>query len=228
MSTSPRVVSVNVGRPRVIQGRNRPVTTSIWKAPVPGRVQAAGVSLQGDTQSSEMHGGFDRAIYAYAVDDLRFWERHLGRPLSPGAMGENLTVTGIDPGEALIGERWAVGTTILEVSGPRSPCRKLALRHQDPALPRVFVSAQRPGAYLRIIARGDIGAGDPIEIVSKPGHDVTVRLAFRAWLIDRDLVPRLRNVPQFSAAWQDWISQQSQPPGQRRRSRRTAQGTGCP
>jgi MOSC domain-containing protein YiiM len=190
----------------------------MWKVPVSGRVRAAGESLEGDTQSSELHGGFDRAIYAYDMRDLCFWEWHLGRALCPGAMGENLTVTGIDPGEALIGERWAVGTAILEVSGPRSPCQKLAIRHQDPALPRSFVSAQRPGAYLRIIAEGTIAAGDPVAVISKPDHDVTVRLAFQAWLIDRGLVPRLRNVPQFSAMWQDWITQHDRPGRGRRRN----------
>jgi MOSC domain-containing protein YiiM len=203
----PRVVSVNVGQPRTVPLRTRPVTTSIWKHPVTSRVRAVGDSLEGDTQTSPHHGGFDRAVYAYSSEDIAFWEGHLGRTLSPGAMGENLTVTGIDPAEALIGERWAVGSTILEISGPRSPCRKLSLRHDDPTLPRAFIAAERPGAYLRIIAEGDIGAGDPITIISRPGHEVTVRITFRAWLIDRSLVSQLRGVPQFSPSWKRWIAQ---------------------
>jgi MOSC domain-containing protein YiiM len=122
-------------------------------------------------------------------------------------MGENLTTAGIDPNEALIGELWAVGSTILQVSEPRSPCYRLGLRHDDPTLPRAFVAAQRPGTYLRIVREGDIGAGDRIEIIEKPGHAVSVRLAFQAWLIDRSLVPQLRNAPELPESWRTWITE---------------------
>jgi MOSC domain-containing protein YiiM len=92
------------------------------------------------------------------------------------------------------------------VSEPRSPCYRLGLRHGDRTLPRVFVEAQRPGAYLRILEQGAIGAGDEIEIVALPDHSVSVQLAFRAWLIDRSLVPQLRHAPALSPAWKAWIS----------------------
>jgi MOSC domain-containing protein YiiM len=201
------VLSVNVGGPRTVETARRPVTTAIWKTPVAGRVRAHGTNLEGDVQvDRQNHGGPYKAIYAYAAEDLAYWERHLGRPLGPGAVGENLTTWGIDPNTALIGERWAIGSTLLEVSEPRSPCYRLALRHQDPRLVRAFVAAERPGAYLRILQAGDIGAGDPIHVVWKPDHDVTIRLAFRAWLIDRSLIPRLRHAPQLPPAWQHWIA----------------------
>jgi len=201
-----QVVSVNVGMPRIHDTAKGPVNTAIWKSPVIGRVRTVGVNLEGDAQAdSKNHGGPHKAIYAYAVEDLSYWEQRLGRQLSPGAMGENLTTRGIDPNEALIGERWAVGSTILEVSEPRSPCYRLGLRHDEPTLPRRFIAAQRPGAYLRIIRQGDIGAGDGVEVISRPDHQVTVRLAFRAWLIDRSLVPLLREAPQLSDAWTTWI-----------------------
>lgn len=132
----------------------------------------------------------------------------MGRPFGPGSVGENLTISNIDPNEALIGERWAVGTTVLEVSEPRSPCYRLGLRHDDVTLPRRFVAAQRPGTYLRIIEQGDIGAGDTIEVIERPNHLVTVRLAFQAWLVDRSLVPQLRAAPQLSDAWKAWISKE--------------------
>jgi MOSC domain-containing protein YiiM len=201
-----RVLSVNVGGPRTVETAGRTVTTAIWKTPVAGRLRAHGVNLEGDVQvDRQNHGGPHKAVYAYAVEDLAYWAQHLGRPLGPGSFGENLTTCGIDPNTALIGERWAVGSTILEVSEPRSPCYRLGLRHADPTLVRAFVAAQRPGAYLRIIEPGDIGAGDPIRVIWRPDHDVTIRLAFCAWLVDRSLVPRLRQAPQLSPAWQRWL-----------------------
>jgi MOSC domain-containing protein YiiM len=206
-ATQARVLSVNVGGPRTIETGKRSVTTGIWKTPVAGRVRAHGTNLDGDVQvDRENHGGPHKAIYAYAAEDLAYWEQHLGRPLGPGALGENLTTSGIDPNTATIGERWAIGSTLLEVSEPRSPCYRLALRHGEPKLVRDFVVAERPGAYLRIIEPGDIGAGDAIEVVWRPEHDVTIRLAFEAWLVDRGLIPRLRPaLAHLSPAWQRWI-----------------------
>ncbi|HLZ26667.1 MAG TPA: MOSC domain-containing protein [Chloroflexota bacterium] len=201
-----RVLSVNVGSPRTFETARRAVTSGIWKSPVVGRVRARGVNLDGDAPADRVnHGGPHKAIYAYATEDLAFWEHHLGRQLEPGAFGENLTTVGIDPNAALIGERWAIGSSVLEVSEPRSPCYKLGLRHADPTLVRAFVAAQRPGAYLRIIQAGDIGAGDSIEVVWRPDHDVTICLAFQAWLVDRSLVSRLRRAPQLPPAWKHWI-----------------------
>jgi MOSC domain-containing protein YiiM len=207
-SPVPHVVSVNVGLPRTVQTATRPVTTGIWKAPVPGRVWARGVNLEGDAQADRRnHGGPDKAVYAYALEDMEYWEHHLARPLSPGSMGENLSTLGLDLNEALIGERWAIGSATFEVSEPRSPCYRLGLRHEDPTLVRAFVAAQRPGTYLRIRQEGDIGAGDRIEVLFRPDHEVTVRLAFQAWQIDRRLIPRLRAAPQLSQVWKDWIDE---------------------
>jgi MOSC domain-containing protein YiiM len=206
-ATQARVLSVNVGGPRTLETRKGLVTTAIWKTPVAGRIQARGSNLAGDVQvDRQNHGGPFKAIYAYAAEDLSSWEEHLGRPLGPGALGENLTTLGIDPNTALIGERWAIGSTVLEVSEPRSPCYRLALRHGEPRLVRDFVVAERPGAYLRIVEEGDIGAGDAIQVVWRPAHDVTIRLAFQAWLVDRSLIPRLRPaLAHLSPAWRCWI-----------------------
>lgn len=213
MSAVATVLSVNVGKPRSYERSRGKVTTAIWKTPVSGRVRTIGVNLEGDEQADRVnHGGWNKAIYAYAADDLRYWEEQLGHTLGPGSMGENLTTSGIDPNEALIGERWAIGTTLLEVSEPRSPCYRLGIRHGDPTLPRRFIAAQRPGTYLRIIQQGDIGAGDRIEVIERPDHTVTVRLAFQAWLIDHSLAPRLRAAPQLSDAWKAWIAKQNNGP----------------
>ena len=121
-STEGRVLSVNVGRPRTFEFNGRQVRSAIWKSPVVGRVAARGMNLDGDDQADrKAHGGVDKAIYAYAIEDLRWWESELGRSLPVGQFGENLTTEGIDVNGALVGERWEVGTTLLEVAEPRVP-----------------------------------------------------------------------------------------------------------
>src|SRR5919204_6822529 len=158
-----KVLSVNVGLPREFEYNGRPAKSAIWKSPVVGRIAARGVNLDGDDQADrKAHGGPDKAIYAYAVEDARWWERTLGRSLAHGVFGENLTTEAIDVNGALIGERWAIGTVVLEVSEPRVPCWRLGVRMDDPMFPRSFTEALRPGAYLRIVAEGDVGAGDEI------------------------------------------------------------------
>src|SRR4051812_33290251 len=168
------LVSVNVGRPRQVGTGRRTASTAIWKAPVEGRVALRGVNLAGDDQADRtVHGGPDKAVYAYAAEETELWEAELGGPLGPGVFGENLTVRGMPVSEAVIGERWELGTALLEVAQPRMPCFKLGLRMGDPRFPKRFAAADRPGAYLRVVREGDIGAGDPIEVVSRPAHGVT-------------------------------------------------------
>jgi len=172
---------------------------------VGGRVAARGVNLAGDQQADrEAHGGFDKAVYVYAVEDQRWWEGEIGQPLSYGAFGENLTTEGMEANDALVGERWQIGSAVLEVSEPRIPCWRLAVRMNDEAFPRRFTRAMRPGAYLRIVVEGDIGAGDEIRVVVKPDHDLTVRDVFRIYTRDREEVPRLLAVPQLSQSWRGW------------------------
>jgi MOSC domain-containing protein YiiM len=200
-----QVASVNVGRPRTIAWRGREVTTAIWKAPVAGRVPVRGVNVAGDDQADRrVHGGPDKSLYAYGLDDYRWWEATLGRPVGPGTFGDNLTVAGFDPSAALIGERWAVGSTVLEVTAPRIPCFKLGIRMGDDSFPRRFAAAMRPGTYLAIVQEGEIGAGDPIEVVHRPGHQVTARTVARAYHGERDLLPVLLDAPELSEGWRAW------------------------
>jgi MOSC domain-containing protein YiiM len=200
-----RVLAVSVGSPREFDYHGRPARSAIWKSPVAGRVAARGVNLAGDDQADRnAHGGPDKAVYAYAVEDARWWEGQIGRPLAFAEFGENLTTEGIEVNDALVGERWAVGSTVLEVSEPRVPCWRLGVRMNDPKFIRRFTEALRPGAYLRIVSEGDVGAGDGIDLVSRPGHDLTVRDVFRIYTRDRDECGRLLNVPQMSDAWKRW------------------------
>jgi len=202
-----RVLSVNVGTPREFEHGGRVARSAIWKAPVAGRVAARGVNLAGDDQADRgAHGGPDKALYAYAVEDAQWWEQQIGRPFARGEFGENLTTEGIEVNDARIGERWSVGTAVLEVSEPRIPCWRLGVRMNDAHFPRLFTEALRPGPYLRIIAEGDLGAGDEIRIVERPNTKLTIRDVFRIYTRDRQEVGRLLEVPQMSDAWKRWAS----------------------
>lgn len=202
-----RVLSVNVGTPREFEYRGRAARSAIWKAPTVGRVAARGVNLAGDDQADrQAHGGPDKAVYAYAVEDARWWKKEIGRPFAYGEFGENLTIEGIDVNEALIGERWEIGTTLLEVSEPRIPCWRLGVRMDDDLFPRRFTQAIRPGAYLRIVGEGEVGAGDDIRIVEKPTTDLTVRDVFRIFTRDRHEVERLLSAPKMSQSWKNWAT----------------------
>lgn len=202
-----RVLSVNVGRPREFEFNGRPARSAIWKSPVAGRVAARGVNLDGDDQADrKAHGGPDKAVYMYAVEDLRWWERETGRMIPYGGFGENLTSEGIEVNDALIGERWRIGSAVFEVSEPRIPCWRLGVRMDDPGFIRRFTEAQRPGAYLRIVVEGDVGADDIVSLVSKPPHDLTVRDIFRIYTRDRHEVERLIGVPGVSESWRGWAA----------------------
>lgn len=199
------VVSIHVGRPRTVQAGRAEVTTAIWKHPIQGRVRVRGVNIDGDDQADrEVHGGPDKAIYAYALEEVRSWEAELGRPLGEAAFGQNLTTEGIDVSGAIIGERWRVGSALLEVAQPRQPCFKLALRIGEPGFVKRFAHASRPGAYLRIVAEGEIGAGDAIAIVDRPDHGISSRMVSDAILRDptlRPLVVRAHQLPQELRTW---------------------------
>lgn len=211
MSTlsEPALISaVNVGGPAEHEWLGHAVTTAIFKYPVSGRVAIAGVNITGDDQADrDVHGGPDKAVYAYAAEDTQWWEARLGRPLGPGAFGENLTTRGLDLTGAVVGERWRVGSAILEVSQPRLPCFKLGLRMADRHFPRRFAAAVRPGAYLRILGEGHVGAADTVEVVSRPAHGVTVGMVSRAYFDDRSLVTRLLSAPELPKSWLDWAFQ---------------------
>ena len=204
-STRGKLVSVNVGLARAFDYNGRPARSAIWKTPVAGRIAVRGVNLAGDEQADrQVHGGPDKAVYAYAVEDLHWWEQQLGAALNPGGFGENLTTQGIAVNAALIGERWAVGTTVLEVSEPRIPCWRLGVRMNDPSFPRRFTEALRPGAYLRIVVEGDLAAGDEIQVIEKPQHDLTVQEMFRIYTRDRRSACRLLAVGAVSESWLGW------------------------
>ena len=200
------VESVNVGIPRPVQVNDHTVLTAIWKHPVSGRVPLRGVNLLGDDQADRtVHGGPDKAVYAYAREDIDWWETELEHSLGAAPFGENLTVRGLPVSEAVIGEQWTVGSALLQVAQPRLPCFKLGLRMGDPRFLKRFAAAGRPGAYLRILREGDIAAGDEIAVHGRPAHAVTSALVSRALLGERHLLPAALKAPELPADLRAWM-----------------------
>lgn len=179
--------------------------TGIDKRAALGPIRFANQEVVGDViVDRNHHGGFDQAVYAYAREDADWWEKEIGQEIAHGRFGENLTTSGIDVNRALIGERWKIGSTILEVSQPRIPCRVFAGFWQRPTLIKEFMRAEKPGTYLRIIQEGEIIAGDLIEIIYTPEHSITIADLYAAKNGDRSKVVEIAKVKELSEAYQEW------------------------
>ena len=166
---------MNVARERTLVRRGRPLRTGLWKLPVEGPVAVGELGLEGDFQGDRRyHGGPAKAVYAYAGEDVAWWEEQLGRELGPGFFGENLTLSGVDVSGARIGERWEVGTSLLETTEPRAPCWKLQAKLGEPRFVKRFAQAGRPGAYLRVVRPGEVSAGDAVGVASSPAGAPTI------------------------------------------------------
>jgi MOSC domain-containing protein YiiM len=195
------LASVNVGQPLPNPYKDA-LRTGIDKRPVTGPVAVRdpgpkttglGSGIVGDYIGDVAnHGGSDQALYAFAREDLDGWSARLGRPLTDGFFGENLTTVGLDVNESLLGEQWRVGdTVVLQVTCPRIPCSTFRGWVGETGWLKIFTADARPGAYLRVVVPGELRAGDPITVVRRPSHDVTVSLAYRAFMTERQLLPRL-------------------------------------
>ena len=181
--------------------------TGIDKRAIENAVRFENDGVAGDSViDRKHHGGYDKAVYAYAREDADWWERQIGRALTNGSFGENLTTTGIDVNQSLIGERWRIGSTVLEVSEPRIPCRVFAGFWDRPTLIKDFTDARRSGAYLRIIEEGEITAGDSIEIIFRPEHGITIRDIFDAKAGERGKISQLKEVTQLSSKYREWLA----------------------
>jgi MOSC domain-containing protein YiiM len=179
-----RVVSVQVGTPRTVgtphaeNPLERAFTSAIWKSPVTGPVFAGALGLAGDAvANTKVHGGVEQALLMYAVAHYPVWESELGRPVSPGAFGENLTVSGLDEDSACIGDVLQIGSVRLEVSQPRQPCTTLARRHQVRDMIAIVRENGRSGWYLRVLTEGTLEAGQSIEVADRPNPAWPIRRA---------------------------------------------------
>jgi MOSC domain-containing protein YiiM len=193
------LLSVNVGKTSPSRFTDTGVT-GIDKRPSPEPVEihdpGRGTGRSGVTGDGigdrRAHGGTDQAVYAFEREELDAWQAELGRPLSNGVFGENLTTAGLDVDGALIGERWQIGDAcVLEVTSPRIPCRTFAGWLEDQMWVKRFTQRGAPGAYLRVITPGAVRAGDPITVVHRPTHEVTIEMMFRAMTTEKDLQPQL-------------------------------------
>ena len=172
------LLSVNVARPRTVPLRGRTVSTAIFKEPVLFRVRVGRLNVEGDRQADlRVHGGPDQAVYAYDLSGYEHWRRELSRDLPFGQFGENLTVSGLPETEVSIGDVYRVGGALLQVTRPRVPCAKLAMRMERPDFGKAFLASGRTGFYLRVLEEGEIGAGDPIERTAANPQHVTVASA---------------------------------------------------
>ncbi len=188
--------SVNTGTPRDWAWAGIGYT-SIEKLPVAGPVRVGKLGLEGDQVSDVAHhGGVDQAVYAFAREDMDAWVESLGQPIRDGMFGENLTTVGYDVNEAEIGERWRVGSTVLEVASVRIPCNDFKgwmgeNGFDNTAWVKRFSEVGRPGPYLRVVEEGALQAGDRVEVVHRPGHGVSVSTMFRALTTRHELLPQL-------------------------------------
>jgi MOSC domain-containing protein YiiM len=176
----------------------RPNRSGIDKRPVHGRVAVQPLGLDGDVQvNRKHHGGEGQAVYAYAQEDADFWTAELGRELPAGRFGENLRTTGLDLVAAVIGEQWRIGTALFEVTAWRIPCATFARFWDIPDLVKRFAAHGATGAYLRVLETGDIGAGDAVQMVSRPDHGITVGEGFRIVMDHPSRLPDLAPVMRF-------------------------------
>lgn len=174
------LISVNVGKERSVQRKDRLETTGIFKTAVLGPVRILVLGLEGDfIGDARHHGGPDQAIYVYGTTDYEWWAGELGRQLEPGTFGENLTVEGLESAQLSIGDRLQVGQVTLQVTAPRIPCSTLAARMGDPLFVKRFRAAERPGCYCRVLAEGSVQAGDPVRVEPYAAETVTILEMFR-------------------------------------------------
>lgn len=205
-SEAVKILSVNVGLPREVEWRGKPVRTSIFKAPVSGRIRVSRLNLQGDQQSDlSVHGGSDKAVYAYPSEHHAFWREELPTAdLSWGAFGENLTTEGLLEDQVCIGDQIRCGSAELVVTQPRMPCFKLGIRFNRPEIVKRFQRSGRTGFYFAVLREGDVAAGDPLELIVSVEDRVSVAEVARLFTADSADPGLLRRVSELPALPEDW------------------------
>jgi MOSC domain-containing protein YiiM len=203
-----RIVSINVGRPREVAWNGRTVLTSIWKDPAAGPIRVGALNLAGDEQSDlGVHGGPDKAVYAYPSENYPWWRAELpGVELPWGIFGENLTTEGLSEEAVCIGDRLLAGNAEFEVTQPRMPCFKLGLRFGRTDMVRRFRHSGRNGFYLRVLREGEIRSGDAIHHSAGPGARMSVReiaALYTAQQAAVDVLRRAASLPGLSDVWRE-------------------------
>ncbi len=201
-----KLLSVNVGLPRLVMHNGNPVSTGIFKEPVTGRLQLRTLNLDGDRQADlSVHGGPSKAIYAYPSEHYEYWKRELPEMELPwGMFGENFTTCGLFEGELSIGDKFRIGTSVVMITEPRMPCYKLGIRFGRSDIIRRFLQSERTGFYFAVLQEGEVGAGDRFELLKKDGHDVKVSDITRLYVRDKQNVSLLRRAIEVEALPESW------------------------
>lgn len=207
-----KLISVCVGEPREIIWKGKPVMTGIFKQPVDGRVMMRSLNLDGDRQADlTVHGGGEKAIYAYPKEHYAYWQQELPDEAFPwGAFGENLTIEGLSETAVNIGDRFRIGAAEVMVTQPRFPCFKLNLKFGRDDMVKRFLNSRLSGIYFSVVQEGEVGAGDAIEWVSRDENNVTVADIVQIYVREasEDLVRRALRVPALAADLRDYFQQQ--------------------
>ena len=205
-----KIISVNVGLPRLVLRNDEPVSTGIFKEPVAGRVMMRTLNLDGDRQSDlSVHGGPLKAVYVYPSEHYNFWKEELPEMVLPwGVFGENLTTTGLLETEVNIGDKFRVGAAEVMVTQPRMPCYKLGIRFGRADIIKRFLMSERSGFYLSVLKEGEVGAGDEFQLLQKNTSGVRVVDVTRLYSSDKDDVDLMRRAIATEAlpeSWRDYL-----------------------
>ncbi len=201
-----KIISVNVGLPRLVLRNGEPVSTGIFKDPVDGRVRVRTLNLDGDRQSDlSVHGGPQKAVYLYPSEHYEFWKQELPDMSLPwGMFGENLTTTGLFETEVHIGDRFRVGTAELMVTQPRMPCYKLGIRFDRADIIKRFLVSERSGFYFSVLKEGDVGTGDEVELLERNASGVRVVDITRLYSSEKENIALLRRAIATEALPESW------------------------
>jgi MOSC domain-containing protein YiiM len=201
-----KIISLNVGLPRLVLRGDEPVSTGIFKEPVAGRIRLRTLNLEGDRQADlSVHGGPSKAVYVYPSEHYEFWKREFPKMELPwGMFGENFTTEGFSEGKVSIGDKFRVGSATVMVTEPRMPCYKLALKFDRSDILRKFLESERSGFYLAVLQEGEVGAGDEFELIAKDRHGVRVRDITRLYSRDKRNVELLRRAIEVEALPESW------------------------
>jgi len=208
-----QVISVNVGFPREVIWKGRPVLTGIFKEPVEGRIRLRSLNLDGDQQADlTVHGGVDKAVYAYPVEHYDYWRHELPEMDLPwGMFGENFTIEGVLEDAVNIGDRFRIGTAVVMVTQPRMPCYKLDIRFGRADMVKRFLAGRRSGFYFSVIQEGEVGVGDTLEVIDRDDHQITVTdivCLYARESDDLNLLHRVTQLQALPASWRHYFKQQ--------------------
>jgi MOSC domain-containing protein YiiM len=205
-----KLISVNVGLPQGVEWHGKVVRTSIWKKRVLGRVRASTLNLEGDRQSDlSVHGGVDKAVYAYPSEHYSYWRTILpDNDLPWGAFGENFTIEGLLENDVRIGDRFQIGSAEFMVTQPRMPCYKLGIRFNRTDIIKLFLQSKRSGFYFSVLREGEVEAGDPIHRVFRPESALTIPDIVNLYAVDSEnqkLLRRAIESPALPESWKEYF-----------------------